>query len=259
MKMPRGLSALAMPIFSVVILLIIWQAYVWYMGLSPFILPGPLRIAKSADNFGYLALLGNAWTTIYEILIGFAVGNFLATIIAYAIVQSPLAERLIYPFLVLSQTVPKLAVAPLLVIWFGTGITPKIIIIILMCFFPTAINVVQGLRSTDPNAADLVRLVTASPRVQFIKVQFPSAIPYFFAGLKISVTSAVIGAIVGEWVGAESGLGYLILYGGQTMRTDLMFVAIAATVALGLCLYGAVALAEKLLSWKSAEIEARAS
>ncbi|GAB4183352.1 MAG: ABC transporter permease [Thalassobaculales bacterium] len=252
----RDMSVFTLPAASLVVLLVFWQLYTYAFEVSPFILPGPLRVFASAQNFGP-ALLGHVWTTAYQILIGFAVGNLLAVIIAYAIVQSPTAEKLIYPFLIVSQTVPKLAIAPLLVIWFGTGLTPKVIIIVLLCFFPTAINVVQGLRSTDPSAVDLVRLVTSSKRTLFFKVQFPSAVPYFFAGLKISMAAAVIGSIVAEWVSATSGLGYLILYGGQTMRTDLMFVAVLLTVVLGLCLYGAVALAERLLSWKTAEIDGR--
>lgn len=252
-----GLSAFLLPAGSMVVLLLVWQAYTVAFDVSHFILPSPKRIVESASNFG-LPLLGHVWTTAYQILIGFAVGNLLAVVIAYAIVQSPLAERMIYPFLIVSQTVPKLAIAPLLVIWFGTGLAPKVIVIVLLCFFPTAINVVQGLRATDPNAVDLVNLVTSSRRKLFFKLQFPTAVPYFFAGLKISMAAAVIGSIVAEWVSATSGLGYLILYGGQTMRTDLMFVAVLLTVLLGLVLYGAVALAERLISWKVAEIDGRA-
>ena len=257
-RMRESLSVFALPALSLVVFLIFWQVYTVSFGVSVFILPSPTRIFETALRFGF-PLFGHVWTTTYQILIGFCVGNLLAVLIAYAIVRSVTAERMIYPFLIVSQTIPKLAIAPLLVIWFGTGLTPKVIIIVLLCFFPTAINVVQGLRSTDPNAIDLVQLVTASKRTLFFKVQFPSAVPYFFAGLKISMAAAVIGSIIAEWVSATSGLGYLILYGGQTMRTDLMFVAVALTVILGLGLYGAVALAEQLLSWKTAEIDGRAA
>ncbi|MCC7426470.1 MAG: ABC transporter permease [Alphaproteobacteria bacterium] len=258
MRTLGGLAAFALPAASMLGLLLVWQVYTNAFEVNHFILPSPLRVLNAAFGFG-LPLLGHVWTTTYQILVGFTVGNLLAVIIAYAIVQSPVAEKLIYPFLIVSQTVPKLAIAPLLVIWFGTGLTPKVIVIVLLCFFPTAINVVQGLRSTDPSAVDLVNLVTSSKRTLFFKVQFPSAVPYFFAGLKISMAAAVIGSIVAEWVSATSGLGYLILYGGQTMRTDLMFVAVLLTVVLGLVLYGLVAGAERLLSWKVAEIGGRAA
>ena len=127
---------------------------------------------------------------------------------------------------------------------------PKILVTALLCFFPTAVNVVQGLRSADPAAVDLVRLVTPSKFVLFQKVQFPSAIPFFFAGLKISMSSAVIGAIVAEWVGASKGLGYLILYAGTSMRTDLMFVGVGMTVILGMLLYAAVGVLERAFSWR---------
>lgn len=251
-RLLRGLVNALAPVLSFVVLLAVWQVYVWYSAVSVFILPGPQRIAQAAINFG-LPLWGHVWTTGYEILLGFLVGNLTAIAIAYAIVRWRYAERVLHPLLIVSQTVPKLAVAPLLVIWFGTGVLPKIIVIALVCFFPTAVNVVQGLRSADPNALDLVRLVTPSKRVLFLKVQFPNGLPYFFAGLKISMAQAVIGAIVAEWVGASSGLGYLILYGGTSMRTDLMFVGVGLTVALGMVLYGVVGVAERLLSWRVAD------
>ncbi len=231
----------APPLLALIGFLAVWQFYTWSSGISVFILPGPARIATAAAAMGW-RLWANIWTTLSEILLGFVIGNVAAVILAYMIVQWRIAERIAYPFLVISQTIPKLAVAPLLVIWFGTGLLPKLIVIALVCFFPTAVNTVQGLRSADHNAIDLVRLVTPSRRVIFFKVQFPSSLPYFFAGLKISMASAVIGAIVAEWVGATSGLGYLILYGGQSMRTDLTFVGVGATMAVGIALYGAVGL-----------------
>lgn len=141
-------------------------------------------------------------------------------------------------------------------IWFGTGLVPKIIIIALLCFFPTAVNAVQGLKSVDSNAMDLVRLVDNSKWVAFRKVQFPNSLPYFFAGLKISMASAVIGAIIAEWVGAQKGLGYLILYGAQSLRTDLLFLGVTGAMLLGISLYGVVAIAENLFSWKSGAIKA---
>jgi len=245
----RGVVYYAPPVIALVAFGIFWQVYTDFFEVSVFILPSPVRIFNAGVNLGP-ALWGHTWTTLYEILLGFFFGNVTAVVLAYAIVRWRMAERLIYPFLLASQTVPKLAVAPLLVIWFGTGVLPKILVTALLCFFPTAVNVVQGLRSADPASIDLVRLVTPSKFVLFQKVQFPSAIPYFFAGLKISMSSAVIGAIVAEWVGASRGLGYLILYGGTSMRTDLMFVGVGMTVILGMLLYGAVGLLERAFSWR---------
>ncbi len=249
MRFWRNVGYYAPPVAALLVFVALWEVYTRTFEVSVFILPSPSRIFQAGVNLGP-ALWGHTWTTLYEILLGFLVGNIAAVALAYAIVRWHMAERLIYPFLLASQTIPKLAVAPLLVIWFGTGVMPKILVTALLCFFPTAVNVVQGLRSADPAAVDLVRLVTPSKFVLFQKVQFPSAIPFFFAGLKISMSSAVIGAIVAEWVGASKGLGYLILYAGTSMRTDLMFVGVGMTVILGMLLYAAVGVLERAFSWR---------
>ena len=170
-------------------------------------------------------------------------------LVAVLIVSSRLAERTLYPLIIASQTVPKVAIAPLFLIWFGSGLQPKMLIAAIVCFFPTVVNTVQGLRATDPNAVDLLRLVAASRWQVFSKLQFPNALPYFFAGLKISIALAVIG----EWVGANSGLGYLIMFSSQTMRTDLMFAALVLTAVLGVVLYLAVVLLERLFSWDASD------
>ena len=243
------------PFLGLCVFVGIWQAYTVVFGVSTFLLPSPLGIVRSAIEIAP-TLAGHVGTTAYEILAGYFFGNMFAVAVAFIIINSASAERIIYPFLLMSQTIPKIALAPLLVIWFGTGLTPKVIIIALLCFFPTAVNAVQGLKSADSNALDLVRLVSNSKWVAFAKVQFPNSLPYFFAGLKISMSSAVIGAIIAEWVGAQKGLGYLILYGAQSLRTDLLFVGVVGTVMLGMVLYGIVAIAERFLSWKDAEIKA---
>ncbi len=242
--------AKAAAILSLLGILGIWELYVRISGTSVFILPAPSRIAEAALRLGPL-LFEHTWVTTVEILIGFVIGNLLAILIAYLIVLWPLVERVTYPALIMSQTIPKIAIAPLLVIWFGTGLLPKVIIVVLMCFFPTAVNLIEGIKTTQREAIDLVRIVTSSRHTIFAKVQFPASLPYLFAGLKISMTAAVIGAIVGEWIGATQGLGYLILYGGQSMRTDLTFVGVVAAVLLGMVLYAAVGLAERLFSWRA--------
>ncbi|MCA9880477.1 MAG: ABC transporter permease, partial [Thermomicrobiales bacterium] len=164
-----------------------------------------------------------------------------------------IAERIFYPLIIASQTIPKIAIAPLIIIWLGTGLEPKVVITAVVCFFPTVINTVQGLRAVDPNAVDLFRLVAASRSQVFFKLQFPNAVPYFFAGLRISIALAVIGAVIGEWVGASQGLGYLVMYGSQTLRTDLMFAALVFIAVLGMVLYLAVVLLERLVSWEAAD------
>ena len=232
------------------LLLVAWQLIVTTLRISDFILPAPLEILKVTVRF-FPQLLRHTWTTTAEILLGFAIGNAVAVAMAVFIVNSRLVERVLYPLIIASQTIPKVAVAPLFLIWFGSGLTPKVVITAIVCFFPTVVNTVQGFRATDERAVDLLRLVAASRRQVFVKLQFPSALPYFFAGLKISIALAVIGAIIGEWVGANSGLGYLIMYSTQTLRTDLMFAALFVVSILGILLYLVAVLFERLFSWRA--------
>jgi NitT/TauT family transport system permease protein len=237
----------------VAMLLAMWEGYVTIAQVSDFILPAPSRIlAVTIRTFPLL--MGHTWTTTYEIVLGFVAGNAVAVAMALMIANSRLLERTFYPLIIALQTVPKVAVAPLFLIWFGSGLEPKILITSIVCFFPTVINTVQGLRATDANAIDLLRLVAASRWQIFAKLQFPNALPAFFAGLKISIALAVIGAIIGEWVGANSGLGYLIMYSTQTMRTDLMFAGLLITAILGVVLYLVIVLLERLVSWESSNL-----
>jgi ABC-type nitrate/sulfonate/bicarbonate transport system permease component len=248
-----GLQALVANVPAAVclgLLLVVWQIVVTALGVSDFILPTPLQILEVTIRF-FPQLLRHTWTTTAEILLGFAIGNAVALAMAVCIVNSRVVERALYPLIIASQTVPKVAVAPLFLIWFGSGLTPKVVITAIVCFFPTVVNTVQGLRATDERAIDLFRLVAASRRQVFVKLQFPSALPYFFAGLKISIALAVIGAIIGEWVGANSGLGYLIMYSTQTLRTDLMFAALLVVSLLGILLYLVTVLFERLFSWRA--------
>jgi NitT/TauT family transport system permease protein len=234
------------------LLLAAWQAFVTARHVSDFILPSPLAVLRTTAQY-FPLLLRHTWTTTYEIGIGFAIGNAVAVAMALLIVNSRLAEKALYPLLIASQTIPKVAIAPLFLIWFGSGIAPKVVITAVICFFPTVVNTVQGLKATDDNAIDLLRLVAASRLQVFTKVQFPNALPYFFAGLKISIALAVIGAIIGEWVGANSGLGYVIMYSTQTLRTDFMFAALLLISLLGVLLYLIVVGVGRLVSWAASD------
>lgn len=234
------------------LLLVAWQVVVDTRHVSDFILPSPLVILRTTLRY-FPLMMRHTWTTTYEIALGFVIGNAIAVAAALLIVNSRLAEKAFYPLLIASQTIPKVAIAPLFIIWFGSGITPKVVITAVICFFPTVVNTVQGLKATDENAIDLLRLVAASRVQVFTKLQFPNALPYFFAGLKISIALAVIGAIIGEWVGANSGLGYVILYSTQTLRTDFLFSALFLISLLGVVLYLAVVLLERLFSWRASD------
>ena len=226
----------------------LWEGAVRLLGYPPFILPSP------GDVFRRLAVLladGSLWrhtgVTLGEILAGLSLGTGVAVALGYLLAHSPVAERLLSPYLVASQSVPVVAVAPLLVIWFGTGLLSKILVCALTVFFPILVNTVAGVRSVEPELRDLMRTLEASRWQTFRLLEVPAALPVLLSGLKIGATLSVIGAIVGEFVASNRGLGYLIKQGQQLYDTPLVFVGIGMLVLLAQSLYGTVALAERFL------------
>lgn len=221
--------------------------------LPPFILPLPGAVWSR-----FWLVLGDgelAWhtsITLGEILGGLALGLVTATTLGYLIAKSPGIERALTPYLVASQAVPIVAIAPLLVIWFGSGLSSKVLICALIVFFPMLINTVIGLRSVEPELRDLMRSLRATRWQTFVKLDVPAALPVWLGGLKVGATLAVIGAVVGEFVGADRGLGFLINFGRGQYDTPLVFVAVAALVIMALALYGLASLLERaLLAWKA--------
>jgi NitT/TauT family transport system permease protein len=244
----RQIAANIPAIAFLLTLILFWEFYVRVNNVQKFVLPAPSLIIETIQ-VQFESLLRHTWVTTKEIVIGFAIGNISAILLAIVIANVRIAERMIYPLLIASQTIPKVAIAPLLIIWFGTGLTPKVVITAVICFFPTVITTVQGLRSVDPDARDLLRLVAAPPWTVFFKLQLPGALPYMFSGFKVSITLAVIGAVVGEWAGASEGLGYLVMYSSQLLRIDLMFAALVFIAGLGMALFSVIVLIERKLSW----------
>jgi ABC-type nitrate/sulfonate/bicarbonate transport system permease component len=177
---------------------------------------------------------------------------------ALGIASSRIAERTIYPAIVASQAIPIIALAPILLIWFGYGLTPKVIVVVLICFFPIAVNMADGLRAVDPDAIALLRSMGAN-RWQVMRiVRIPTSLPYLLSGLRIAAAVSVIGAIVGEWVGASSGLGYLMTRSAAQFQTALLFSAVGISALLGITLFTIVALSERwLLPWRKDEKTAR--
>lgn len=242
-----ALAPLAMLIF-----IGLWASLVRVMGYPPFILPGPERVWKS---FLLLAADGTLWrhtfTTLAEVLAGLALGTSVAFVLGYLLSRSRTVERLIAPYIVASQSIPIVAIAPLLVIWFGSGAASKIVVSALIVFFPILISCIAGLRSAEPDLRDLMRSLKATRWQTFIKLELPAAMPMIVSGLKVGATLSVIGAVVGEFVGADRGLGFLVKQGQGLYDTPLMFVAVLALVTIAMSLYGLVALAERfLLDWK---------
>lgn len=220
----------------VVIVLIAWESAVRTLDVADYILPPPtLIIARLWSSLPLL--LGHASVTLTEALLGFLLGASTGITVALAMARSRTIERALSPIVISSQTFPKEALAPIFVIWFGFGITPKVIIAGLISFFPVVVNTTRGLVSVDPLILDLMRSLSATPRQVFAKVRLPNAVPYIFAALKMCVTLSVIGAVVGEFVGASAGLGHLVRLANSELATDLVFAALIVLGAMGTSLY----------------------
>jgi NitT/TauT family transport system permease protein len=226
-----------------------WKALVVLAGYRPFILPPPEQVASrfvAAWSDGTMAF--HAVRTLHEAALGFGVGAGLALVVGYALARLPLAERLLSPYLVAAQATPILALAPLLALWFGPGLTAKIVICALIVFFPVAIATMVGVRAVDARLLELARSLRAT-RWQIVRtLEIPAALPAIFGGLRVGVTLAVVGAIVGEWAGADRGLGLLMnIARGSLFDTPLLFATLLTIALLGVALYGLVVLVERAL------------
>jgi NitT/TauT family transport system permease protein len=232
-----------------------WQLIVKWGHYEPFILPTPLRVwQRFLLSMTDGSLLRNSAATMLEVLLGLLAGVCMATVVGYLLAKSRTIERLLSPILVASQAVPIVAIAPLLVIWYGPGIFSKILICALIVFFPVLVNTVVGVRAVPVNLHDLMRSMHATQWQTLIHLEIPAALPIFLGGLRIGATLSVIGAVVGEFVGSDRGLGFLINVGRGQYDTALVFVAVFALVAMALCLYGLVLLLEKhFLAWQARE------
>ncbi len=233
-------------------ILLLWEGLVRWQGLPAFILPAPAVVAqKSVAVLADGTLLRHAQVTLLEIGAGLAIGLSAAAVSGYVLGKSRSLEQIAAPYIVASQSVPIVAIAPLLIIWLGSGLWSKIIVTALISFFPMLVSTIVGIRGVDPDLHDLMRSLRASRSQVFWKLEAPAAMPVLFGGLKLSVTLAVTGAVVGEFVGADAGLGFLINLGRGILDTPLMFVAVIALVIIAQALYYAVALLEKrLLRWQ---------
>jgi NitT/TauT family transport system permease protein len=234
-----------------VVFLGLWQGGIWVGGYPDFILPPPAAVGERLWN---LLVDGTLWhhirVTLREVLVGLGMGATLAILLGYGLAHFPLAERLLSPYIVASQSIPIVAVAPLLVIWFGTGVLSKVVVCALTVFFPILVNTVVGVRSVERDLRDLMRALEANRWQTVWLLEVPAALPVLLGGLKVGATLAVIGAVVGEFVASTEGLGYLVKQGQNLYDTALVFVGIGALMALAMSLYGLVALIERfVLRW----------
>jgi ABC-type nitrate/sulfonate/bicarbonate transport system permease component len=244
-----ALARYAPPAALVLAVLVLWQIATVIWQIQPWLLPAPAAIARAGWEARAI-LAPHIWQTAQETLWGFAVALAVGLTLGVIIDRSTLARDALYPILVVSQTIPTIAIAPLLVIWFGYGIWPKIIVVGLICFFPIVVSTADGLRAADPEMVALLRTMGASRRDQFTKVRLPAALPAVFSGIKIAITYSVVGAILGEWVGASRGLGVFMLRATNSFRTDWVFASIAITAVLSIALFTVVAAIERLsLPW----------
>jgi NitT/TauT family transport system permease protein len=214
--------------------------------VAAYLVPSPsATFHVLTGQWGYLS--HNAWVTSYETLLGFAVAVLIGVATAVIMVYSPTVEKSLYPLLLFAQVVPKIAVAPLFVVWLGFGLGPKVVVAVLIAFFPVVISMVTGLKSIDPEILDLAATMGASPVKTFAKIRFPASLPFLFSGLKVAVTLAVTGAVVGEFVGANEGLGFVILQANGNIDTPTLFAALFILSAIGVVLFAVVEIAERLM------------
>ncbi len=250
-RLPKRLELLTIPVVLAVFILV-WELVIWLGDYPKFILPSPRDVGAT---FMRTLADGTVWhhaqASLFAVFAGLGLGLTTALVLGYLLAKSRLLERVLSPYIVASQSVPVVAIAPLLIIWFGSGYLSKVLICALIVFFPALVSTVVGLRSVDEDLKDLMRSLKASRWQFFTLLEVPAALPVLLGGLKVSVTLSVVGAVVGEFVGADRGLGFLINQARGLFNTPLVFVAILSLVIIAVSLYGSVALLEKrLLHWR---------
>lgn len=242
----QKMLSIAVPLGTAAGLILLWQMGVRLFAVPTYIAPAPTDVAYTlVDKFPLL--LANFWPTLYESVLGFIVGNIAAVLIAVAFVHSRTVERAFFPIAVFVNTIPILAIAPILVLIFGPGVTAKVVIAALICFFPTLVNMVRGLQAVNPQALELARILSASKSEVFWKIRLPSSLPFLFSALKIAATTSVIGAIVGEWVGADMGLGALIIDATFNFNSPLLYATVFMSSGLSVLMFATVSIVERLV------------
>lgn len=251
MRRERAAAWLAVPMFAATVA--VWQIGVALGHVPAWLLPAPAGVAATLWQ-ARAVLWPNAATTLVETLLGFGLAVALGIVLAVAIHLSPLLRRIAVPWIVVSQTVPLLAFAPLLAVWFGFGLLPKVLVVFLVAFFPVVVDLADALRTTDPDMTRLVRTMGASRLAVLWLVELPAALPGLASGVRLTAAYAVAGAVVAEWTGASSGLGNWMLQSSSQFETAQTFAAIVLVSAMGVALYLAVGLAERLaLPWTRPE------
>jgi len=240
------LKAFFYPLVTVLLLIVAWHFAVIVFHIPTYLLPAPeMVLERLASDWSFI--LKHSWVTIYETIGGFLLSIVIGVPLAIILVASPTIDRALMPLLVLSQTFPKIALAPLIIIWFGLGLFPKLLVSFLVAFFPVLISTVVGMRAVEIEMLELARSMRASMFQIFWKFRIPFALPNLFAGMKVAIAFAIVGAIIGEWVGANQGLGYLLLQSNANLDTALLFSVLVVLLVLGVVFYYAVEWLERML------------
>ncbi|TDQ36741.1 ABC transporter permease [Aureibacillus halotolerans] len=248
-----------LPTCFILMLLLCWEVGVWLTGIEHWILPPPSVVIQTFF-LSWPLLLTHIGPTVTETLIGLGIAIVVAVLIATLTDLAFWLRQTLYPPLVISQTIPIIAVAPLFMIWFGYGLTPKIIVVALVCFFPMTISLADGYRQVDPAMIKLLRSMGATRWHIFKMVKLPAALPAFFSGLRIAGTYSVMGAVIGEWLGASKGLGVFMTRSSQSFQTDRVFAAILVIVLLSLLIYGLIEWISRLvMPWQSQRVQQKTS
>ena len=221
----------------------LWELLVDSLEIPHYILPPPSRIMTVMVLKGGL-LFQHALVTLLEVIAGFSIALVVGIGLALLIFYSPIMKRALYPLVIASQTVPVFAIAPLLIVWFGYGMSSKVVMAAIIVFFPIVVNTVDGLKAVDEDTVNMMRVMKATPFQILLKIRVPQALPFIFSGAKIGVAVSLIGAIIGEWVGGKEGLGYLMIHANAQLQIDLIFAAILWLSVLGVSLFGLVSLLE---------------
>lgn len=245
-SLARRARRYSIPAVTIGVLIGLWEAIVVAFSIPGYIVPSPVAVWDTlVSEWG--TLMANLAPTALETALGFLVGNGVAIALAIVFVHSKPVERAVFPVAIFIRTIPIVAIAPVLVIMFGTGYTPKVVIAALISFFPTLVNTVRGLESVDAQALELMKVLSATRREILFKVRLFASLPYLFSALKIAATSSVIGAVVAEWIGAERGLGYLIVQATYNYRTAELYATMVVTSLFATVFFAAVGLAERLV------------
>ena len=255
MKKFQNISDKFISIIFSLFILVVWELFVDLGFVKRYILPSPTDVIKALFTH-WSDIMMHTRVTFFEGMTGLVVAIIFSFVMAIVMDQSKIIKKAIYPILVISQTVPIIVIAPLIAMWFGFGITPKIFVVVLVCFFPITINLTEGLQSVDYELIDLMRSMGANKSQIFMKVKFPFTLPNFFSGLKIAATYSIMGAVIGEWLGGKAGLGVYMLRARHSFSLDRVFASILVIIVLSITIfYGIAVLQRFIMPWSKSKEE----